>query len=77
MHSGLDGGCSLSGAPLAGSLGTLIAMRQASDSADCADILSTSLFMVLIFFLLKPEWADLDAWNLQFAISECLSLSLG
>ena len=35
MHLGLDGGCCLSGAPLMGSLGTLIARRQAPDSASC------------------------------------------
>ena len=55
MRLGLDGGCSLSGAPLTGSLGTLIDSRAFSDPASFADILLTSLFMDHIFFLLKPE----------------------
>ena len=76
IHLGLDRGCILSGTPLTGSLGTLINLRQASDFSSAVDTLSTSLFMVLIFFLLKPEWADLDTWDNfpsvpPFAISGC------
>ena len=55
MRLGLDGGCRLRGAPLTGSLGTLIDSILLSDSASYVVNLSASLFMVLIFFLLNPE----------------------
>ena len=72
MHLGLDQGCSLSGTPLTGSLGTLIDSRQASDFSSAADTLLTSLFMVLIFFLLKLEWADSDMLDIfSFSSSIC------
>ena len=72
MRLGLDQGCSLSGTSLTGSLGTLIDSRQASDFSSATDTLSGSLFMVLIFFLLKPEWADLDTRDIfSFSSSIC------
>ena len=59
----LFGGCSLSGAPLMRSLWTLGSTNSSffSDSLSLSFILSTSLFMDLIFFLLNPALVLLDA----------------
>ena len=63
MYLSLDGGCHLRGAPLIGSLGTLFSnnLRAFSDSLSFSAILSASLFMDLIFFLLNPALVLLDA----------------
>ena len=63
IHLDLFGGCSLSGALLMRSLGTLgsTSSRDFSDSLSLLFILSTSYFMDLIFFLLNPALVLLDA----------------
>ena len=63
MHLGLAGGCHLRGAPLIGSLGTLGSnnLRAFSDSLSFSAILSASLFMDFIFFLLNPALVLLNA----------------
>ena len=62
-HLGLDGGCHLRRTPLIGSLGTLGSTNLSffSDSLSFSAILSASLFMDLIFFLLNPVLVFLDA----------------
>ena len=71
----------LRGTPLIGSLGTLgsTALRAFSDSLSFSAILSASLFMDLIFFLLNPALVLLDAlvilsfkasfWDFRLSIS--------
>ena len=68
IHLGLFGGCSLSGAPLIGSLGTLGSTNSSffSDSLSFSFILSTSLFMDLIFFLLNPALVLSEALVILF-----------
>ena len=72
IHLDLFRGCSLSGALLIRSLGTLGStnLRAFSDSLSLSFILSTSLFMDLIFFLLNPALVLSDALvTLSFKVS--------
>ena len=78
---GLDGGCHIRGTPLIGSLGTLGSnkLRAFSDSLSFSAILSASLFMDLIFFLLNLALVLSDAlvilsfkvptWDFRLSIS--------
>ena len=63
MHLDLFGGCSLSGAPLIGSLRTLGSTNSSSfsDSLSFSAILSASLFLLLIFFVLNLSFVPSDA----------------
>ena len=63
IHLFLFGGCSLRGALLIGSLGTLGSTNSSFflDSLSFSLILLASLFILLIFFLLSPALVLLDA----------------
>ena len=63
MHLDLFGGCSLRGTLLTGSIVTLgfIDSSLASEAASFSFILSASLFILLMFFLLNPALVLLDA----------------
>ena len=81
MHLGLDGGCRLRGALLIGSLGIPDSkdLKAFPDSLSFSDILSASLFMDLMFFLLNLALVLLDAlvilsskasmWDFRLSIS--------
>ena len=62
-HVDLFGGCSLRGTLLTGSIVTLafIDSSLALEAASLSFILSASLFILLIFFLLNPALVLLDA----------------
>ena len=82
MHLGLFRGCSLSGAPRIRSIGTHCSIDSslASDSASFSFILSASLFILLIFFLLNLALVLSDAllilsfkvliWDFKLLISD-------
>ena len=63
MHLGLLGGCHLRETLLIGSLETLSSTNLSffSDSLSFSAIVSASLFMVLVFFLLNPALVLLNA----------------
>ena len=71
LHLGLLGGCLLRGTPLTGLLETFIDSSFRSASASWLDNLSASLFINLILFLLNPESADLDVWDI-FSLSSSI-----
>ena len=78
MHLFLDGGCHLRDVSLIGSLGTLSSkdLRDCSDFLSFSAILSASLFMDLIFFLLNLALVLLDAFTILSSSSSIWNFKL-